>query len=321
MAKSEIWQWFKKVVVDDQVKVKCTASDEESKVTILGIANGTTSSMRYHLEHKHQEKWCYLRVNEQKRKFDNSELNDIQVRKRVKVERKKYDLKSEEQLQRDMSVMKWIAANKMSITTVNSPTFHEMIRVLCPKFNVKHISIFAKYKLPLLYQGMKKRLLDILAKELPKCQKAALTFATWTSHSNNAYEATTLHYINETFKLRKWVLGITPLSAGFIGQKIADFVDKLVADIEALRCVKKLVVVDQTQIISSAVKDSKKVACLDYESIQYADHKFNTVLSNTIERVTELKDAIDARRKVITSLYQSPLAQQQLKIECELQNC
>ena len=50
-------RWFGKVNVGGQVKAKCKVRESESKQITLGMAKDTTSSIRYHLQHKHPEEW------------------------------------------------------------------------------------------------------------------------------------------------------------------------------------------------------------------------------------------------------------------------
>ena len=81
---------------------------------------------------------------------------------------------------------------------------------------------------------MKIRLGEILDAELPNCKQVALTLDYWTSRSNNTYQETTLHYINFKFKLRRWVLGVSPFSMRHTGKNIAEYFDKLIEGKEAL---------------------------------------------------------------------------------------
>ena len=169
---------------------------------------------------------------------------------------------------------------------------------------------------------MKVRLGEILDEELPNCKQVALTLDYWTSRSNDAYQATTLHYINDKFKLRRWVLGVSPFSIRHTGKNIAEHLDKVIECNEALNSVlRRVAVVDQAYNMKTALSLSLKVESLNEGSIQCADHKLNTILSNSIEKADVLKSAIDAGTKVTTRIHHSPLAQLQLLAECEANHC
>ena len=169
---------------------------------------------------------------------------------------------------------------------------------------------------------MKVRLGEILDEELPNCKQVALTLDHWTSRSNDAYQATTLHYINDKFKLRRWVLGVSPFSIRHTGKNIAEYLDKVIECNEALNSVQRRVaVVDQAYNMKTALSLSLKVESLNEGSIQCADHKLNTILSNSIEKADVLKSAIDAGTKVTTRIHHSPLAQLQLLAGCEANHC
>ena len=72
MSRSLIWQWFGKVNKVGQVKAKCKVCEPEGKQITLGMAKDTTSSIRYHLHHKHLEEWKQLQLEERVEKGKES---------------------------------------------------------------------------------------------------------------------------------------------------------------------------------------------------------------------------------------------------------
>ena len=93
------------------------------------------------------------------------------------------------------------------------------------------------------------------------------------------------------------------------GKNTAEYLDKPIEGKEALNSVQRRVaVVEQAYNIKAALSLSLQVELLNEDSIQYADHKLNTSLCNTIEKVDVLKSAIDAGTKVTTRIHHSPLA-------------
>ena len=52
MSRSLIWRWFGKVNEGDQPNAKCKVHESRDKQYTLGMAKGTISSIRYHLQYK-----------------------------------------------------------------------------------------------------------------------------------------------------------------------------------------------------------------------------------------------------------------------------
>ena len=79
----------------------------------------------------------------------------------------------------------------------------------------------------------------VLGVELPNCTQVALTLDHLASRPNDAYQATNLHYINDKFKLRRWVVGVSPFSMHHTGKNIAEYLNKLIEGNKALNSVQR----------------------------------------------------------------------------------
>ena len=69
---------------------------------------------------------------------------------------------------------------------------------------------------------------DILMEELPKTAGLAISTDLWQSRNNDAYQASTLHYVSEDFRLKMFVIGVFPFSGRHTAEAIALRLDKYV---------------------------------------------------------------------------------------------
>ena len=116
---------------------------------------GTTSSNRYHFQHKHPEEWKQFQIEERaekaKKLLQNSN-NNAEVKDTDRGEKRKHAgasnkwlPRSDDQLTRDMAIMEWLASDILPFNLVNTPAFSKMMGIMCKKYNVKHPSTFDKY--------------------------------------------------------------------------------------------------------------------------------------------------------------------------------
>nr|XP_047139550.1 fructose-1,6-bisphosphatase 1 isoform X2 [Hydra vulgaris] len=104
---SPIWIWFDKMIENGKVKGKCMVCDKCGYLTIIGITRGTTSSVRYHLKHKHPIEWQMFLMEERKRKTEKLDLEEDKLKK-LKFEK------------REAVKTNWIAENNILIAIAGS---------------------------------------------------------------------------------------------------------------------------------------------------------------------------------------------------------
>ena len=168
---------------------------------------------------------------------------------------------------------------------------------------------------------MQDKLNDILETELPTCHQVALTADHWTSRNNDAYMAVTLHYMNKDFVLKKYLLAVTPFPERHTGRNIGEALDIVVRRFDALAAddLVRVAVVDQAANIRSGLEHSEMVESIGSgkeKSYTCTDHRLNTCLMNTVEKIPYIKAAFSAARKLTTRRNHSTLACDQLRTEC-----
>jgi len=75
-----------------------------------------------------------------------------------------------------------------------------------PKAVLKSETTFSRRVCPLLYSNIKATLDEILKEDLPDVESAHFTSDHWSSKSNDAYQALTLHYVTKDYKYKKFVV-------------------------------------------------------------------------------------------------------------------
>jgi len=121
-----------------------------------------------------------------------------------------------------MAIMSKIARSGQAFTVVDEKWFQDWVHFCNPRVRVKSSSNFSQFKLPLLYNSVMSCLKKVLQKDLSKCNQVALTTDCWTSRDEEPFIALTLHYINEAFELKKFMINFDNFNGQLTGCNIAE---------------------------------------------------------------------------------------------------
>lgn len=119
--------------------------------------------------------------------------------------------------------MTWLARTATPFSAVADPAFKDMMSHWNHKYIIKHPTTFSKYKLPLLYNSTMETVRQLIQLEVPKCSTIAFTTDCWTSAVNDPFMALTLHYVNEEFESRKFVINFE----NFVGRHTSFHIAKV----------------------------------------------------------------------------------------------
>ena len=133
----------------------------------------------------------------------------------------KYSSQHVRQLEGDMVLMTAIARSGLPYSIVDEQWFKEMIGYFNPRLNVKHSTTFAKYKMPMLYGCVMDAMKNEIERDMQTCQTVAFTTDCWTSQAEDPYITLTLHYINDNFQLKKFVINFENFVGRHTGYHIA----------------------------------------------------------------------------------------------------
>ena len=105
----------------------------------------------------------------------------------------KFSSNDKRQLIADLEFMKYLRMANLPLTHVGSDSFKELMAYTMPEVNLKAPSTYSRSKLPILYQNIREAVLIILKKDLQNVDALGFTTDLWSSRSNDAYAALTLH--------------------------------------------------------------------------------------------------------------------------------
>jgi hypothetical protein len=207
----------------------------------------------------------------------------------------KYQSQHIRQLEADMATMTWIARSGQPFSEVDEPHFKDFIKFWNPRVTVKHSTTFSRTKLPLLYDSVMASIKSQMEKELPHCNQVALTTDCWTSRAEDPFISLTLHYINQEFELKKFILNFDNFVGRHTGYHIAKGLDEMINQQPALANVsKKVIVHDAAANMKAGISQMEQ----NSETLLCGDHLLNTSLSHACNDSPVIKDCI----KVATEL-------------------
>ncbi len=176
-ARSDVWQHFEKL---DEKTVKC----KMCSATL--VYNSTTSSMRYHLAHKH------------KKADDANATTSSQTSIRDFTIRQKCDTGRAEKMTQLIAEM--TAEDLLPISFVEGEGFKRLMNYAEPHYTVPSRKTVTA-RIDALYEKCACSLKDSLSKPA----RVAITTDSWTSLTAESYMTLTCHYINE-WKIHNAVL-------------------------------------------------------------------------------------------------------------------
>lgn len=216
-----------------------------------------------------------------------------------------------------MMIMGFIARAGLPFNIVNEPSFKELVQFLNPRANVKSSTTFSKQKLPLLYECVMGTAHKLIAAEVPACDQVAFTTDCWTSRAGDPYITLTLHYINDAFEQRKFVLNFENFQGRHTSKYIGHKLTEMINEIPELAAVKsKVVVHDAAANMKALFNRQQNNLPAEMESLLCADHLLHTSLMHAANAVTEVKQAIAVATDLASNVRRSNLSDQLIMSEC-----
>ena len=149
-----------------------------------------------------------------------------------------------------------------------------------PKAVVKSETTFSRRVCPLLYSNIKATLDEILKKDLPDVESAHFTSDHWSSKSNDAYQALTLHYVTRDYEYKKWTVACRSVQGRHTGELIASVTDSMINGIEGLASSTfKTMTTDAAANMRKAMQESNEIDV----HFRCLDHLINTSVNKALE--------------------------------------
>jgi len=187
------------------------ATDKDGKSITKCLVNGCgtqlvycnqTSSMNKHLNKVHS---IVTKIQEEKKECEDMKMTkDPLCQGKLNFEGKKLvkPLGKERQTEITRAVTSFISRDLRPMNIIDGQGFKDLVESLEPRYKIPCRKTITKTCIPQLYQ----RLVTILKSCLKDVDGYALTFDYWTSYASKSYLTITIHYLDENFQIKHFVL-------------------------------------------------------------------------------------------------------------------
>lgn len=141
-------------------------------------------------------------------------------------------LKDTDPLQRkfDDAVLDFIVEDLRPFNAVSGSGFKKLISVANPRLTVKDRRTYAK-KLPKRLEEVQQRVAENVAVNKGAMLSASFTSDMWTSRANDSFLSLTVHYIDEQFLLRHFILNCEPFEGSHDADSIVKVLDEQISSL------------------------------------------------------------------------------------------
>ena len=244
-----------------------------------------------------------------------SETEEEGSRKGVKPS-KAYGLRSAQQLQFDMELTQMLADCNLPWTLAENPAFKRFVWGRDPYCNFKSAATLSTAKLPILFHQVKTEVFSKIRRDVKTVQAVCFTADGWSSRSMDKYLGVTAHYINDHWKMERFVVACRPQAGRSTATVIAIQFDNVVREIELEPSVFKSLVTDNATNMVLAAKYSKDQV---QEHLRCFDHNIQLVVNAGLKEET-LLPVISACKKLVARTHSSDLMISYLKLVTDEMN-
>lgn len=219
-----------------------------------------------------------------KRKVIQTSLSQFATKKKSNATAK------EMQKYQDMMTVKFLCSNFLPFRTVETKPFRDLIQS-----HNHHAKPMSRRKVQSMISHIEYLVRGKMVEEL-KGQAISVTLDHWTSKANQNYTGVTAHFIDETWAMRSFEIGLFLHEGGATGKKLSDDFQKLMLEKVKLGGTYLTPVTTDT-----AKKMSSLGVLLEYKGTRYcADHEMHNIYKQACQR---LKDNIwNGKRIVILAI-------------------
>lgn len=194
----------------------------------------------------------------------------------------------------NLSVAKFIAKDFRPLSTTESSAFCEMIAASNPG-----IKIPGSKAVKSILRRLNDDLRTKIRGELRKVKKLSLTTDIWTSISQCSYISVTVHYVNENWQMKSYLLATEEFSESHTGLNIAVKLKSILSEWEISNEMIVITVTDNARNVDVALREAQmsKQPCFAH-SLQLCVRKGLDIVKDLTERC----------RKLVGHFKHSPLA-------------
>ena len=320
--KSKVWRHYRDCF--DGEHVTCKLCTDQGKQTKYKVCDGSTGTIRDHIEKKHPAEFKDIKAEETKEKAESKENKN----KRAKLEANqptlkdtinkftKVDPQGAQQKQFDKLLLHMIGCNFMAFSFIDSPEFHDFINFLNKTFNVKTGRTYRK-QMTKVAEDMMMEVRRML-KEF--CRVGlAVTTDIWTSRTQESYISLTCHFIDEHFRLHCWTPACRLFDDNHTGDNITRELEDLVSNkLEMSNSLPLFATSDNASNMRKGIGQSR------FEFYSCSNHTQQLAILDTFKEFEGLSgagvtllDASNTCKALASHLHKSALSKLMLEKECE----
>ena len=169
------------------------------------------------------------------------------------------------------SVCYFLAKDLHPLSTVNDQGFLHMLKVFEPRYTPPDRTTFSRHYLPELYDKQKQKVCQQTGEGL---QWYAVTCDGWSSRANHSYISVTLHYINNEWELKCFLLEAGEMVEQHTAINLANYLEEVLARWNLPVAHISAVVTDNASNITAAIArlEWQRLGCFSH-TLQLSVHK------------------------------------------------
>ena len=193
-----------------------------------------------------------------------------------------------------------IATDMQPFSVVNDEGFVALVHELDPSYTLPSAKVLTQTVMPAAYAKAK----ESLTAKLADAEMVSLTTDGWTSRTTESYCATTVHFLNNEWKLCSYLLDCSYMGERHTAINLGEQINKVCTDWDIQHKVVAVTTDNAANIVSAVINYTK------YMHLPCFAHTINLIVQQGIRQITPLKTKVKA---IVTYFHTSAIATQQLK--------
>ena len=218
---------------------------------------------------------------------------------------------------RDNAIIKWIICDQQPFTVVECKEWREMIQTFDQRYSF-HNRKTTKQQILNLFEEKR---MDIKKTIAQISGKVSLTSDMWTASNNDAFLSLTIHFVDNNWVLKNFLLDIIPFSIRHTGINMATAIMNVLQEFDLAEKTLALTTDNASSMIGCANYMAEELE-LDFNNFTFAHyrcaaHVLNLAVNQGMEFIDE---SILKVRSLMSYLRASSTTNAELKVLCDIKN-
>lgn len=186
-------------------------------------------------------------------------------------------------------------------STVENDGFRHMMRILEPRYDIPSRRYFTDKAIPAMYEETRAKVENALV----SAERVGLTCDGWTSRATESYLTVTVHFVNNDWELKSYVLQTKVMSGSHTGANISEELQKIAHEWK-IDNKEPVVVTDNASNMSVAIE------LTGYQHVRCFAHVLNLASQRAL-KVTAVSRLLAKVRRISTFFHRSTVGAEALK--------